>query len=194
MPRPCYDVAMHLPTHALASWLVAESGPARTARRERILVLCAGLIPDLDALSLLGGVEAYQRWHRIVLHNALAAFACALLFGSIARPGLRLATGLLALVGYHLHLLCDLVGSAGPDGSNWPIPYFVPFSHRPIEFSGQWGLASWQNVSFTVALLIASWALAVRRGRTVIEALSPRADAAVVEVAKRRWPLSAPLR
>ena len=99
-------------------------------------------------------------------------------------------TGFLALSAYHLHLLCDLVGSAGPDGSNWPIPYFVPFSARPIEFNGQWGLASWQNVTFTIALLMASWLLAVRRGRTLIEAVSPRADAAIVEVARRRWPFS----
>src|SRR5947209_3646066 len=184
---------MHLPTHALASWLVAEAGPERLGRRGRTLVLCAGLLPDLDALSLLGGVEAYQRWHRIVLHNAVAAVVLSSLIMLFARPGARVATGMLSLAAYHLHLLCDLVGSAGPDGSNWPVPYFVPFSRRPIEVSFQWGLASWQNVALTIALLLVSWGLAVRRRRTLLEAVSTRADAAVVEVAVRRWPLKGAL-
>jgi inner membrane protein len=178
---------MHLPTHALASWLLAESGPRSMVRRDRALILAAGLFPDLDALTLLGGVEAYQRWHHVILHNLLAAALCSLLLAALARA--RVAVLLLSLVAYHLHLVCDYLGSAGPDGSVWPIPYLMPFSSHEFAWAGQWGLASWQNVSITVALLLASWALAVRRGRTLLEAVSLRADAAVTAVLRRRWPL-----
>jgi membrane-bound metal-dependent hydrolase YbcI (DUF457 family) len=184
---------VHLPTHALVSWLVAESAPL--SPRQRALVLAAGLLPDLDALTLLGGVEAYQRWHRVVLHNGLAALICAGLFAALgargAQPGGRapaLATALLVVVSFHLHLLGDLLGSAGPDGSIWPIPYLVPFSAREFAWSGQWGLASWQNVSLTAALLAVCAALGARRGRTLLEAVSASADAAVVEVLRRRLP------
>ena len=175
---------MHLPTHALASWLVAEAGPASMTRRDRALVLAAGLAPDLDALTLLGGVAAYQKWHHLVLHNLTAAAACSLLCAALAHS--RGPVLLLSLLSFHLHLVLDLLGSGGPDGSIWPIPYFAPFSLREINFTYQWGLASWQNVAATVLLMAASWALAVRRGRTLIEPISPRADAAVV-VVLRRW-------
>lgn len=183
---------MHLPTHALLSWMVAEAAPL--SRRQRALVLAAGLLPDLDALSLLAGVEAYQRWHRMVLHNLLAAALCALacaLLGRGARAGGEggappWTVAALALASFHLHLLGDLAGAAGPDGSIWTVPYFVPFSARELSWQGQWGLASWQNVGLTAALLAAQAALGVRRGRTLLEAVSPRADAAVVEVLRRR--------
>ena len=65
----------------------------------------------------------------------------------------------LSLLSFHLHLALDLLGSGGPDGSSWPIPYLAPFSLRELAFHGQWGLASWQNVTITVALLGASWPL-----------------------------------
>ena len=181
---------MHLQTHALASWLVAEAGP-NFLRRERALVLAAGLAPDLDALTLLGGVEFYQRWHHVILHNVLAAVLCSSLFALLARAGARAATYALSLIAYHLHMACDLLGSAGPDGSIWSIPYFLPFSRRELSWDGQWGLGSWQNVAITVALLVVSWTVAVRRGRTLIESISLRADTAIVEVLRRRWPFGA---
>ena len=89
---------------------------------------------------------------------------------------------------FHLHLLLDLLGSGGPDGSIWTIPYLEPFSSHAFSWRGQWPLGSWQNAVVTILLVFACWAVAVRRGRTIVEAFSPRADAAVVEVLKRRWP------
>ena len=103
------------------------------------------------------------------------------------RTPLPLLLGLL-LASFHLHLLADLAGSGGPDGSNWGIPYLAPFSLRELSWTGQWSLASWQNVGLTVLLLIASALLGKRRGRTVVEAVSLRADAAVVLVLRRRLP------
>jgi putative intracellular protease/amidase len=177
---------MHLQTHALASWLLAETGPASMTRRDRALVLAAGLAPDLDALSLIGGIGAYQKWHHLVLHNVGGAAMTALVCVALARS--RLAVLVLSLLSFHLHLLLDLLGSGGPDGSVWSIPYLVPFTSHEFSWRGQWPLGSWQNVTVTALLVLASWAVAVRRGRTVVEAFSPRADAVVVELLKRRWP------
>jgi hypothetical protein len=188
---------MHLPTHALASWMIAEARPL--SRRQRALLLVAGLVPDVDALSLAFGVEAYQRWHHTLLHNGLSAVALSLGLAVLSvrfptMPEKERGAGfaevlLLCLAAMHLHFLCDVAGSGSPDGSLWPVPYLLPFSSRELNWSGQWGLASWQNVSITVGLLLASVQLTRRRGRTLLEAVLLRADAAVVEVVRRRWPL-----
>jgi hypothetical protein len=172
------------------SWLVAETGS--TTPRQRAVVLAAGLVPDLDALSLIGGLEAYQAWHHTLLHNGLAAVASSVALGIAAGPPGRLAVLGRALAAFHLHLAGDLVGSAGPDGSVWAIPYWEPFSATVLAWDGQWGLASWQNTAFTVVLLAASAVLGARRGRTLLEPLSARADAAVVEVLRRRLRWAAP--
>ena len=68
---------MHLPTHALLTWIVAETGRLPD-RRDRLLVLAAGVAPDLDALTVLGGHDCYFAWHRTLLHHGLAAAGFAL--------------------------------------------------------------------------------------------------------------------
>lgn len=178
---------MHPQTHALLSWLLAEAGRLEQ-RRDRALVLAAGLAPDLDGLSILFGSSAYHTWHRVLCHHGLGAVTIALACAAAARQ--RARTGLLALAAAHLHFACDMVGSAGPDGSIWPVPYLVPFDMQHPGFAPpwQWQLASWQNVAITLLALAASAWLASRRGRTLLEALSLRVDAAVVDAIRRRLP------
>ena len=53
-------------------------------------------------------------------------------------------------------------------------------------------LSAWPNVSLTIACLLLQAHLGVKRGRTIVGAFSLRADAAVVEVLRRRWPLAPP--
>lgn len=178
---------MHAFTHGLISWIVAESVPSLT-RRDRALILAGGLIPDLDALTILGGSECYQTWHRLVCHNVLFVAGYVGLVAIVART--RLAAALLALVTIHLHMLCDVIGSAGPDGSIWPVPYLLPFirgEEHYVRWSGQWQLASWPNYTITGVTLVVCAILGVRRGRTIVEAFSLAGDAAVVEVLRRRF-------
>jgi inner membrane protein len=177
---------MHAFTHGLLSWIAAESVPS-LRRRDRAFVLAAGLVPDLDALSILGGRASYLEWHRIVCHNVLFG---GVVLGVTALATRRVAPVLLAAATFHLHLLCDVIGSAGPDGSNWPVPYFVPFDRDPAHYlawRGQWGLASWQNMAITVWALVVCAILGVWRGRTLVEAFNLRADAAVVGVLRARF-------
>ena len=43
---------MHLATHAIVSWLLAENAPAdRHDRRARLAISLAGLAPDLDGIG-----------------------------------------------------------------------------------------------------------------------------------------------
>ncbi|HVE86242.1 MAG TPA: metal-dependent hydrolase [Myxococcales bacterium] len=164
--------------HAELSWLLAQGLPAR---RDRILVTVAGLAPDLDGLSLLGGLDAYGRWHHLLFHGALGAAVTAAACAAFARS--RGAVAALALAAFHLHLGCDLLGS----GPGWPLWYFWPFDRTEWFWDGQWDLASWQNsaIGLCATLLCLLSALVVRR--TAVEVLSPRADAAVTAAVRRRF-------
>ena len=143
-------------------------------------MVAAGLAPDLDGLSLLGGVEAYGRWHHLLFHGALGAAVTAAACAAFARR--RGPVAALAVVAFHLHLLCDLAGS----GPGWPIFYFWPFDRTEWMWSGQWDLASWQNslIGMGATLLCLLSALVVRR--TVVELFSARADAAVTAAVRQR--------
>lgn len=164
--------------HAELSWLLAQGLPDR---RDRVLVTVAGLAPDLDGLSLLGGVDAYGRYHHLLFHGALGAAVTAAACAAFARK--RGAVAALAVVAFHLHLLCDLAGS----GPGWPLWYYWPFDRTEWFWSGQWDLASWQNslIGMAVTALCLLSALVLRR--TAVELFSLRADAAVTAALRRRF-------
>lgn len=163
--------------HAELSWLASQ----RLAdRRDRLLVTVAGVIPDLDGLTLLGGVDFYGQWHHVLTHGALSALVLCALLTLFARK--KLAVFLLALGAFHLHLLCDLLGS----GPGWPLDYLWPFSRVETYWSGQWDLASWQNTVIGLVTTLAVLACAVPLGRTIVELFSVKYDAEVVKVV-HKW-------
>lgn len=165
--------------HAELSWLLAQS---LRERRDRILVTCAGLAPDLDGLGLLGGRELYERYHHVLFHGYVGALVTVLVCAALARARSRVA--LLSLLAFHLHLLCDLAGS----GPGWPILYFWPTSHLEWFWEGQWNLASWQNAVIALAATLAALSCALLRWqRTPVELLSPRWDVEVVRTLRRRF-------
>lgn len=164
--------------HAEIGWLVAQ--PLRE-RRDRILVLIAGVAPDIDGLTLLAGEAAYARWHHVVAHGAVAAGVTALVVAALA--GERLKATVLALVSFHLHLLCDLAGS----GPGWPIHYYWPFTMREWFWDGQWDLASWQNSVIGLAVTLSALACALIVRRTPVEVFSVRADGKVVATLRKRF-------
>ena len=181
-------------THLLISWVIA----AKTTNNPRDcrLVTLAGILPDADGLGLLVDVANqllwhrqtyfYQNYHHYILHGAFGAVLITLALACFARDRWRVA--LLALLVFHLHLLCDLVGSRGPDpGDLWPIAYFAPFNQRTIWFwHGQWRLDGWQNRYLTLALF--GWALwlPTQCGHSVVGVFNCRADEVFVGVL-RKW-------
>jgi inner membrane protein len=164
--------------HAELSWLGAQ----RLAfRRDRLLVTLAGVLPDLDGLTLLAGEEFYGRWHHVLTHGIFSALAISTVLAVFADR--KRAVFGLAFAMFHLHLLCDLAGS----GPGWPIHYLWPLSDEQLMWSGQWNLASWQNTVIGLGATVAVVACALKWGRTAVELFSLRADAAVVTTLKKRF-------
>ncbi len=183
-------------THFIGSWLVASV--VTDNPRDRKLVTLAGILPDADGLGLVVDVakavsqggdpsfDYYQRYHHVLLHGWPGAILVAGLLACFAQKRWRVA--LLCLLTFHLHLLCDLLGSRGPSVADlWPICYSEPVFHRPVWFwKGQWRLDGWQNQTVSVVVFALSLWVAVTRGFSPIEFLGRRADAAFVGVL-RKW-------
>jgi hypothetical protein len=100
---------------------------------------------------------------------------------------------MLAFISFHLHLVEDLVGSRGPEGFGWPIPYLFPFTNRwTWNWSGQWALNAWPNVALTAALISVTLWMAIRWGFSPVEIFSAAADRAVVRTLRKRFQRAQP--
>jgi inner membrane protein len=156
-------------------------------RRDRVLVTAAAVIPDLDGIGIIPELITrnsshplawFTEYHHLALHNLSAAIMiCAVMAVAAKR---RMKVFALSLLSYHLHLLGDVLGSRGPDGYQWPIPYLNPLSKVEWSWKGQWALASWQNLLITIAMLAASYVVIRMKRISPAEVFSKRADAAIV--------------
>ena len=184
---------MHPVSHLLVGWVLANS--AGLGRRDRVLVTVAGVIPDLDGLGVIGDIltersghplDLYGTYHHVLMHNLGCGFLLALLALLAAKR--KSATAALVLLSFHLHLLGDIVGSRGPDGYQWPIPYLLPFSDAwQLTWSHQWALKAWSNVSITLVLLAITLHWTWKRGRSPLELISIRGDEALVRTLRERF-------
>lgn len=183
-------------THFLGSWLIACA--ATDNARDRKLVTLAGVLPDVDGLglvvdvaqSLISGKECtyhyYQKYHHYLAHGWPAALLISTVLACFARKHLR--TALLCVALYHLHFLCDLLGSRGPDpGDLWPICYNEPLFRHPVIFwKHQWRLDGWQNRLITVSLFLTDLWCCAKRGYSCVEVFSSKADRKFIAVI-RKW-------
>lgn len=178
-------------THLLLSWSVASALPLR--RKDRVLVTLAGVAPDLDGIGLLwdlaqGAGQPLALWsmfHHVLGHNITFGLTLALIIFFAATR--RAAACAAALVVFHLHLLCDLFGSRGPD-ELWSIPYLLPFSESwNFVWADQWPLNSWQNFAITFAAIIFVFYQGLKRSISPLELISQRANNAFVEVIRKRF-------
>ena len=66
-------------THTFTSLAIARAGRPRLPRFGTIMLVVAGLAPDLDYASYFGGADAFMRFHRTVLHSfaGVIALSCA---------------------------------------------------------------------------------------------------------------------
>jgi hypothetical protein len=95
-------------------------------RRERIAVTVASIAPDIDGLGVIPEIITRNSAHPLLwfseyhhaLHTLWFATVVALLATTVATH--KWKTAGLAFLAFHLHLLCDLAGSRGPDGYTWP--------------------------------------------------------------------------
>ena len=183
-------------THALTGWCLAETAPRLTNRQRGIAVL-ASVAPDLDGMGIVPEFLTrntthpllwWSEYHHLLGHNLPFAVLVGVAAAIAARTN-RALTASLAFVAVHVHLLEDIAGSRGPDGYEWPIPYFYPFARWPeLSWSGQWKLNAWQNIVITVVLLGIVFVLAWRRGYSPLGLISSRVDRAFVATLRARFP------
>jgi inner membrane protein len=176
--------------HFMGSWLVATAVADRP--RDRRLITLAGVLPDLDGAGMLVDVARhlatgqelnffyYQKFHHLWLHGWPAALALTggLTFWALNRQ--RVALG--CLLTFHLHLLCDLLGSRGPTPADlWPICYGEPLLRHPVWFwKSQWRLDGWQNTVIFVLIFGGALQVALRQRRSFVEVFSAKWDSAFV--------------
>jgi hypothetical protein len=180
-------------THLLLSWSVANT--CHISRRERAMVTMAGIIPDFDGAGLLLDLfshgpgqqsSLWDRYHHVLGHNiGFGLLLCLLAFAFSTR---RRVTTLLVFLSFHLHLLGDLVGSKGPDGYQWPIPYLLPFSDAwQWIWAGQWQLNAWPNFAVTIVTGFFMFYFAWWRGVSPLEIVSLRANDVFVGTLRNRF-------
>jgi len=181
-------------THFLAGWLIANVD--HLERRDRALVTLAGVMPDADGIGILAGVASqnqeaglalYGQYHHVLAHNIFFGLLLAAAVYAFSKK--RVLAAFLAFLGFHLHLVGDILSGRGPDGAIWTISYLYPLC-PDIQFywSGQWELNAWPNIVITVAALIATFYLAWRRGFSPVSLFSLRADRVFIETLRRRFP------
>lgn len=144
--------------------------------------MIAAAAANLDGLGLLVSANYYAEYHHVVARNLL--FGLLLTAGLTAFSSHRTRGFGLYFTLLHLHLLLDYFGS----GPGWPIVYFWPFSATGFQSQYAWPLASWQNFLATGVLLGWVIAIAIRRGRTPLEAIMPSLDARILHrLNQRAW-------
>lgn len=180
-------------THFFTGWLVAEAG-GLDKKRERAAVTVAAIVPDIDGLGIIAEKLTadsdqpmlwWTEYHHVIGHNlGFGLLAAACVFGVTRR---KTVAGL-ALLAFHVHLLCDIAGARGPEGFQWPIPYLLPFSDAlQLVWSGQWALNAWPNIFITAVALCITFFLAWRRGHSPLEMISASADRAFVTTLRNRF-------
>jgi inner membrane protein len=181
-------------THFLSGWVLANC--ARLDAMDRAIVTLACVVPDVDGLGIIPELLTRNSAHPLLwftlyhhaLHNLAFALVVALIAALLAKD--KFMTSFLAFFSFHVHLVEDVLGSRGPDGYQWPIPYLAPFSHSlQLSWQGEWRLDAWQNIVITIALLSVTIWLTWRRGFSPLEMISGKADAVFVKTLRERFPL-----
>jgi inner membrane protein len=185
-------------THFIASWLVAAATTDNA--RDRKLITLAGVLPDLDGLGMVVDVAGrfikgnddsfnyYHRYHHYLTHGWPGALVICGILTLFARRKPR--TALLCLLTFHLHLLCDLIGSRGPGPDDfWPILYSKPLFRNPVWiWHGQWQLYGWQNGVIFIALFVLALWVSAKKGFSFLEMFGRPVDSTFVKMLRKCLP------
>lgn len=142
---------MKIPEHLALSCLLAQFGvapawgPAGTG-----LMLLAGMLPDLDGLSILGGWRCHRIYHRVLGHGLpVTLFGPALL--AVAGSGALGQGNVLTLWAWlQLSLLAHLTTDCL--FYRWPVQLLWPFSTWGVGV----GLVAWNDLVPTLILYAAA--------------------------------------
>ena len=180
-------------THLLIGWSTASC--FKIDRKGRLLATIAGVIPDIDGLGLVydlwlnGDAKTLFYWsayHHTLGHNI--GFGLLLTIGAFLIAGRRWREPLAVVMCFHLHLLGDILGSRGPDGDPWPIPYLLPFSDAwQFSWSGQWHFDAWPNILITIALIGFVFHRALSHRLSPLELFSTKANRIFADTLRNRF-------
>lgn len=162
----------------MSGWCVANLIPLNP--RERALAMVAATAPDLDGLGVIGGEEWYWKTHHIFGHNLIFALFLAGTLTCFAQHRWRAFLLFLALA--HLHFVMDFFGS----GPLWTIPYLWPTKQWIWKNPYAWDLFSWQNITAAVVMMVWTIVIAIKCGRTPLEAVMPNLDRKLVAMLRRQ--------
>lgn len=163
--------------HLLISWVASVEFLEH--RRERTLVTLSGLAPDIDGLGIVidkltGVTDYYFSYHHYLGHSILSPFVIATLVSWLATAQ-RSIVWVCSFVVVQIHVLCDVLGSKGPDGYQWPVYYLYPFnSEYELTWKYQWELDAWQNQLIIGIMFIITLYYASKRRITFLEVFSQR--------------------
>jgi inner membrane protein len=116
---------MQLFAHAGIGWMLAEAG--RGDRQFRQAVFLSALMPDVDSVSILFGLEAYGTYHHHATHSAAFVLLVSVVATAVCR-GQRVKAFVFSLLAGLSHLLGDYLCT------DWPMKLWYPFSSRDIVF------------------------------------------------------------
>jgi len=172
-------------SHLLFSWLTAAE--IIKTRRERVLISISGVAPDIDGLGLIvdkitGSTNLYFQYHHYVGHSIFSALFISTLATLFAKSQ-KIVVFLLSFFVVHVHIFCDLIGSKGPDGYQWPIYYLHPLNSKyELTWAGQWELNAWQNKVIMLFLLLGCVYYAVTKKITFLEVFSSKLNSEIFKM------------
>jgi membrane-bound metal-dependent hydrolase YbcI (DUF457 family) len=147
---------MKIPEHLTMSYLLAQLGPQQAyGTTGTVLVIVAGMLPDLDGVSILGGWRCHLKYHRKIGHGLAVALLGPLLLALWRAPELAKWSwlGLWAWlqVSLLLHLAVDVLFY------RWRVQLFWPVSNWGTGV----GLIGWNDLVPTLLLYTATGAALV---------------------------------
>ncbi len=153
----------------------------------------SGMSPDIDGLGLIidfsGNITGITTDYWSQFHHELHTLPFALFIAVISAycaRGRKLLIGCSSFLMFHLHLLCDIVGSKGPDGYQWPIPYLSPlYTEINLSVPWQWELNAWQNIVIAIIFFVITYKLIKIKGESPLELVSKRMNRALVKIVKK---------
>lgn len=179
-------------THFFISWDAANIDDFD--KRDRLLLTVSGIIPDADGFGALpelltmnseNPIIWFSKYHRLLTHNISFGIIFTIFVFFVAHK--KFKTAIFSLFLFNIHLFCDIIGGAGPDGSYWPVPYLLPFSDKwQLYWEHQWLLNAWQNILITITAIIIMFIFAYKKGYSFIEIFSQKADKLFVNTVRNR--------
>lgn len=142
---------MKIPEHLALSYLIAQFNvQPRYGLAGTALVMAAGMLPDLDGITIVAGWDYHRRHHRVLGHGLPLTLGGPLVLAALGsgllRIGPLLPLWLWLQIAFLGHLVTDFCFY------RWPVQLLWPLSRRG------WGLGwvSWNDLVPTLTLYTAT--------------------------------------